>query len=130
MEEELWRLGQQFRVLRELRDDIRGVWDDAAARDINSRQLTPHDEESEQLMHAFRGQKEALAMAQSALFQAETYAVTARGHAMKVLEQHRLANEQTAPAYHEYEQCMNYEGMAQQDFTQVARLLQMADCAC
>lgn len=130
MEEELWRLGQQFRVLRELRDDIRGVWDDTAVRDINSRHLTPHEEEGEQLLQAFRSQKDALAVAQTALFQAENHAVTARVHAMKVMELHRMAGKQTAPAYHEYEQCMNYEGMAQQGFTQVARLLQMADCAC
>jgi hypothetical protein len=130
MEEEVWRLGQQLRVLREFRAEVRGIWDDSASRDLNSRDLDPHDADGEHLLESLRAQKEAMGRTQIALTLSEEWAASARGHAMKVMEHLILAREQTAPAYHEFEQYMTYEGRARDEFMQIIRLLRQANCAC
>jgi hypothetical protein len=130
MEEEVWRLAQQFRVLKELRANITGSWDDEQLRDMAGRYLNPHEEESDQLIQAFQAQREAIESAERSRMLAEERSVMARMHAMQVMEQFRLAREQMAPAFHEYEQSRNYEHMAETGSNESLRLSALANSAC
>lgn len=53
MEEELWYMQQQSRVLQEFRDSIRLLWDDEASRNINRGLLNPHQEDDEGMVQGF-----------------------------------------------------------------------------
>ena len=56
MEELLWRFARKNRELKNLRKDIQGVWDDDAARDINSRYLNPHETDAREVKASLQKQ--------------------------------------------------------------------------
>jgi hypothetical protein len=52
MEDDLWLLQQKYRALQEYRSEIRIVWDDSAAREINNRYLHSHETDAERMQIA------------------------------------------------------------------------------
>lgn len=60
MEEQLWYMQQQSRVLQEFRDSIQLMWDDEASRTINRAILNPHQEDDEAMVQGFVLQNQQL----------------------------------------------------------------------
>src|SRR5579862_4121961 len=64
MEEETWRLSQQASVLQECRTKARSVWDDAGAREVEVRFLSPLEESDCRFRKAVEYQRGALSEAE------------------------------------------------------------------
>lgn len=60
MEDDLWLLQQKYRALQEYRSEIRVVWDDSAAREINNRYLNSHENDAEKMQIALIKQSSTL----------------------------------------------------------------------
>ena len=60
MEEPLWYIQQQSRVLREFQESIQLLWDDEASRTISRSILIPHQEDDEQMREGFVYQQHQL----------------------------------------------------------------------
>ena len=63
LDDALWSGAQQSRVLQDLRRDIRIVWDDEAAHEINSRYLNSHEADDLSLREEIKEQDELLKQA-------------------------------------------------------------------
>jgi len=53
MDEQLWFMQQQSRVLQEFRTSISLMWDDEAAQTLNRNLLNPHQEDDEAMVGSF-----------------------------------------------------------------------------
>lgn len=60
LKNELWLLQQKYRDLQEYRSEIRVVWDDSAAREINNRYLNSHETDAGQTQIALSRQSSTL----------------------------------------------------------------------
>jgi hypothetical protein len=130
MEDELWSLGQQSRVVREFRQEIQGVWDDAASRQVNTRYLNPHEEAASHLVDSLRAQQEALLNTRASLRAAGDQELAAGELAAKAADNLKSAGQQEPTAYSEYENYVSHNGRACQEFPLVVRLLEQANEAC
>ena len=73
MEDLLWSMTQESRVLQELRKDIQGIWEDESARELTSRYLDPHESEDQQMLAGLNQQKDTLDKSQDKLVSAENH---------------------------------------------------------
>ncbi len=60
IDDEIWRMGQISRELKEYRKDIQGHWNDAASREIGARYLNPHEEDDKEMLKELGEQKDKL----------------------------------------------------------------------
>ncbi|MFL6255145.1 MAG: hypothetical protein ACJ74T_08975 [Pyrinomonadaceae bacterium] len=130
LEDDLWLLSQQARSLQDLRKDIGHVWDDEAARAINSRYLTPHEQDDGELRDALKEQSRALESAAKELAAADGFARRADECGAVVAEKLRFAEQDMDNAFSNYDLYMRYNLDARSKFPVVSELIDHANAAC
>jgi len=130
MEDLLWAMTQKSQVLRELRKDIRGVWQDEAARELTSRYLDPHESEDQQLLAGLNQQKDTLDQAQAKLVSAENYARRAEEYAALVAEGLKSTEQELQSVYSNYDTYAHYNSEARSKFPAIQKLISQANSAC
>jgi hypothetical protein len=130
MEEAIWSLSQQSRVLQDLRKDKRGVWNDEAAREINSRYLNPHEIDSQQMLAALEQQKRALDQTDARLGAAQADAQQADAYAMVVIDKLKFVEQDITNAFSLYDLFVQYNSDARSKLPRVYELIHYANNAC
>lgn len=130
MEDMLWAISQQSRVLQEFRQDIRGLWSDEAAREINSRYLDPHEQDNQQMLAALQQQAELLSQVDSQLQAAQSNAQQANHLAEAVVEHLKLTEQDLLTTHSHYNVYAHYNAEAQGKLPQIYQLIQQADSVC
>jgi hypothetical protein len=130
LEETLWLLSQQSRALQDLRRDISHVWNDEAAREINSRYLNPHESDDSRMQMALNNQKELLEQAGQMLESTKEFAQQIEECAAVVTEKLRFAEQDMDNAYSNYDLYVQYNSDARAKFPLVQELIHHANAAC
>lgn len=130
MEDLLWSITQESRVLRELRKEIRGVWDDEASRELSSRFLDPHESEDQQMLASLAQQKDFLEKSQTKLQSSKTYAQQAEENAQVVVESLKSITQEESSIYSYHDTFAHYDSEARAIFPIVRRLINQANNAC
>ena len=130
MDDILWSMTQQSRVLQELRKEIRGVWDDDAARELTSRYLDPHEGEDQQMLTGLNQQSEAITQSEAKLLSAEGHARQAEDHAAVVAESLKAAGQDVDSAYGNYDIYAQYNSEARSKFPIIRNLINQANNVC
>lgn len=130
LEDILWRMGQQSRVLQDLRREIQPVWDDNAAREVDSRYLNTHAADDERLLEQLHLQDESLDQSASQMAAAQEEGRRAEEQAVVVMEQLRFANQDLQGAYGHYDVYARYHVAARGKFPQVQALIREANASC
>lgn len=130
MEESIWSLAQQSRCLQEMRMDIRGFWNDEAARDLNGRYLDPHEIDSQQMLSALEQQKNAIEQAGVKLETAQTYQRQADECAMVVMDKLKFVEQDVTSAFSVYDLYVKYDSDARSKLPRVYELIYNANNAC
>jgi exonuclease VII small subunit len=130
LEDELWSMSQQSRSLQDLRKDIRHVWDDEAARGINSRYLDPHEQDDERMRGALNEQSQSLESAARDLEAADELAQRADEYAAVATERLRFAEQDMDNAYSHYDLYVRYNSDARSKFPLVHELIDHANASC
>lgn len=130
MEEALWKFARKNRDLRELRQDIAGIWRDAAARDINSRYLDPHESDSQEVQAAL--QKQYTYISEATKFRALT--LEAERNALeftdKMARSLRATEKEMALVFSSHEETQRLHGRAKDLLPQIEQLIQSANSSC
>lgn len=130
LEETLWPLSQQSRSLQDLRRDISHVWNDEAAREINSRYLNPHEGDNSRMQTALNKQKELLEQASQKLESTKEFAQQIEECAAVVTEKLRFVEQDMDNAYSNYDLYVQYNSDARSKFPLVQELISHANAAC
>ena len=130
MEETLWSMSQRSRMLQDLRKDIRPVWDDEAAREINSRYLNPHETDNVRMAEALNEQNEHLKAAEQHLELANGLELQIAICAAEVAEKLRFAEQDLDGSYSNYDQFVHNNAEARSKFPVVQQLIAHANSAC
>jgi hypothetical protein len=130
MEEALWSMSQRSRRLQELRQDIRHVWDDEAAREINGRYLNPHETDNVQMAVALNEQNVGLRAAEQHLGLADSLELQIDECAAIVEEKLRFARQDLDGSYSNCDQYVHYNAEARSKFPVVQQLIGRANSAC
>lgn len=130
VDEMLWLMFQQSRSLQDLRRDISHVWDDTAARDVNSRYLNSHEEDDNRIKISLHEQKSLLEQADRKLGAAEDFAREIDECAALVTEKLRFAEQDMENAYSHYDLYVQYNSDARLKFPLVRELINHANNAC
>lgn len=130
LEEALWSLSQQERALQDLRRDICHVWNDEAAREINSRYLNPHESDVSRMQTALNKQKELLEQASQKLESTRELAQRIEECAVVIAEKLRFVEQDMDNAYSNYDLYVQYNSDARSKFPLVQELISHANAAC
>lgn len=130
MEELLWSMSQGSRVLQDLRKELRGFWQDEAARELTSRYLDPHEVDDQQMLDGLNQQKNALDQSQVRLVSAEHFGRLAEEHADIVAEKLKSAHQELQSSYGNYDNFANYNSEANSKLPLVWSLIAQANSAC
>jgi hypothetical protein len=130
MEEELWIVGQQARVVADRRADLRAVWDDEAAREISGRYLAPHEEDDQTMRRAFNEQDGLLREAAHRSAAGLAFAAEAEGLSGQLAALFEGARQDEKSAYAHLETCARFVEDAREKMAAAAELLKRADNAC
>lgn len=130
MKDLLWSITQQSRVLQNLRKDIRGIWQDEAARELTSRYLDPHESKDQQMLAELNQQKDALDKSQDKLISAENYGRQAEEYATLVAEGLKSTEQELQSAYGNYDTSTHYNSEARSKFPSIRKLIGQANSAC
>jgi hypothetical protein len=130
LEEVLWSMSQQSRALQDLRKDIGRVWDDEAAREINSRFLNPHEQDDGRMRREMDEQGKLLERAGRELESATDFARQVDECAAAVAERLRFAEQDMDSAYSSYDLYVHYNAEAASKFPAVQELIRRANAAC
>jgi hypothetical protein len=120
MEEALWYMQQQSRVLQEFRANIRPMWDDEAARTINLRMLDPHQELDADMVAGFNNQRESILVCN----QTRAAAMESAGAATECSEQIRTYFEQIDE---DIEVSLQFEGQYRSFYAESSAMLPEVD---
>lgn len=129
-EETLWLMSQQSRVLQDLRKDVGRVWDDEAAREVNSRYLNPHEQDDARMRGEMDEQRQLLERAGRELEAAKEFARQADECAAAVAEKLRFAEQDMDSAYSNFDLYVHYNAEANSKFPAVRELIGRANAAC
>jgi predicted enzyme involved in methoxymalonyl-ACP biosynthesis len=130
MEEILWLMSQQSRVLQELRKDITQVWSDEAAREINARYLNSHESDESQMISALNKQKDLLDQATQKMELSQEQTSKAEEYATTVSENVKFAIQELDSAYSNYDMYIQYNSDARAKFPRIEQLINNANSAC
>jgi hypothetical protein len=130
MEDLLWLMSQQSRVLQELRKDCQVKWDDEAAREINNRYLDPHATEDEQMILALNQQETALDNLQVHLVSMETFSQQVEENAELFAEQLTTIERDINSSFKFNDTFAHYNSEAKSVFPNVQRLIDQANTIC
>jgi hypothetical protein len=121
---------QQSRVLQEFRAEVRPLWDETAARELNVRYLDIHADEDVVMLQRFNDQAQAMSLALVHLGSANQSFVTAEALSQSVHDHLELSQQEVEVTFQNYEQYRQYVSMAQDLFREVARLINEANSIC
>ncbi len=130
MEDLLWLLTQELRTLQELRKDIKGVWQDEAARELTRRYLDPHESEDQQMLVGLNRQMVTLDQSRSSLVSAESFAWQAEENAALVTEGLKSTQQELRSAYGNYDTFAQYNSESRSKIPLVLKLISQANSAC
>jgi hypothetical protein len=130
LEEALWSINQQSRVLQDLRRDIRVVWEDEAARELNGRYLNPHENDDLSMRAQMKEQVELVQQAHNQVRQAEEFGQQAEDFSKTVCERTQFARQDLDSAYSNYDLYVQYNSDARSKFPVIQRLINQANNAC
>jgi hypothetical protein len=130
LEETLWLMSQQSRVLQDLRKDVSRVWDDEAAREVNSRYLNPHEQDDARMRGEMDEQRQLLERAGRELESAKEFAQQADECAAAVAEKLRFAEQDMDSAYSNFDLYVHYNAESNSKFPVVQELIRRANAAC
>lgn len=130
MEESLWSLRQQSRVLEELRKEMRSIWNDEAARDINGRYLDPHEIDSQQMIAAMNHQKATLERSGSKLESAQAEGVKADQCAVAITDMLNFMEQDLNNGFSNYDMFLNKNSDARSKLPQIYDFIRHANNAC
>jgi hypothetical protein len=130
MEDLLWSMTQESRVLQELRKDIQGIWEDESARELTSRYLDPHESEDQQMLAGLNQQKDTLDKSQDKLVSAENHGRQAEEYAALVAEGLKSTEQELHSAYDNYDIYAQYNSEARSKFPAIKKLISQANSAC
>jgi len=130
MEEILWYTKQQSRTLHEFRQEIQGLWDDSAARDINMRYLNPHQDDDNKMVDGFQGQYDALEKAKVKLNSANEHALQAEKLSQEIFELLEATQQDVDTAYHFEEQYKEHHFITRTLLAQIAQSIALANSVC
>src|SRR5215467_3526390 len=103
LEEALWSINQQSRVLQGLRRDIKMVWEDEAARELNGRYLDPHETDDLSMREQMKEQVELMKQAHNQVREAEGIGRQAEDCSKTVCERTQFARQDLNNAYSDYD---------------------------
>lgn len=130
LEETLWLMSQQSRVLQDLRKDVGRVWDDEAAREINSRFLNLHEQDDVLMRSEMNEQGQLLERAGRELESAREFAQQADECAAAAAEKLRFAEQDMDSAYSNFDLYVHYNAESNSKFPVVQELIRRANAAC
>ncbi|HKY43771.1 MAG TPA: hypothetical protein VJM50_11830 [Pyrinomonadaceae bacterium] len=130
LDDAIWSLTQASRVLQELRRDISVVWEDEAAREINSRYLNPHEVDALSMRDEIQEQVELLKQADQKLHAAKEFRQEADNHAKTVVERNQFARQDLDNAYSSYDVFVQYNADARAKLPAIHQLINRANSAC
>jgi hypothetical protein len=130
LEETLWLMSQQSRALQDLRKEVGHIWNDEAAREINSRFLNPHEQDDDLMRHELGEQETLLERAGRELESAKVFAQQVEECAAAVAERLRFAEQDMDSAYSNYDLYINYNAEAVAKFPAVEELIRRANASC
>ena len=130
MEDAVFNLQHQSRVLQELRRDISGRWDDSAARQLNQSYLDPHEADTTEMNTALQSQNAALENADSHFAQVHQHAINVENLAFAVDESLNYVRRESTTAREFQEQHRSALAQAQHLIPQVGQLIAAAQQTC
>jgi exonuclease VII small subunit len=130
LEDELWLLQQKFRDLKEYRIEIRAVWDDSAAHELNSRYLNPHEADAEDMQNAMINQYDALEQTNSRLEMTSALLRKAENLSQQVAQRLASADETLIDVHKQLDLSVNYRSEAESGIPEVHRIIAIANSAC
>jgi hypothetical protein len=126
----LWSVSQQSRVLQDLRRDIRIVWDDEAAREINGRYLNSHETDDLSMREEMKEQAELLSEAGIKLEAASEFGKQVEDFSKIVSERMQFARQDLDNAYNNYDLFVQYNSDARSKFPIIQQFIDRANASC
>lgn len=130
MEEELWYMQQQSRVVQEFRRDIERLWNDEASRAINTRFLNPHEADDKLMLAQMSSQHENLKEADAKLQTADQHAQEANRLSLEAAEFLQYSQQEVDTAYQYYEQYRDHHSAARELLPQIQEAINKANSVC
>jgi hypothetical protein len=130
LEDELWLIQQKFRDLQEYRLEIRAVWDDSAAYELNSRYLNPHEGDAEDMQNAIIKQYDALEQTNDRLEIISELLSKAEKISQKVAQRLVSADETLIDVHKQLDLSANYRSEAKHGIPEVHRIIANANNSC
>ena len=130
MGDTLWRMKQRSRTLQEYRKDIRGLWQDEAAKTLNHRYLNPHEDDEQKMIEFMEKQVQGLEKAKNELKKAKEYALEADLYSQKVEHFLEREKQEVKQANHSYDLSIEYYGLTQAELLNIYELIQQANRSC
>lgn len=130
MDEILWFLGKRSQTLQHFRADIRGTWDDEAAKDLNLRYLNPHEEDNQQMLASLQYQQGQIHRTQTELEAAHQHSIKAEYHSQQVQQSLRHQVQESQQAYHCLGVATESYKNAQASLPAIEHLMHKANAAC
>ncbi|OCY13203.1 MAG: hypothetical protein BEV12_01205 [Microcystis aeruginosa CACIAM 03] len=115
MEDIVWKMQQRSRTLQDYRKDIRGLWQDEAAKTLNRRYLDPHEDDDQKMIEFLQKQVQGLEKTNEELVKAKDYALEAERYSQQV---------------EHYDRSIEYYGLTQAELPNIHRLIQQANRSC
>ena len=130
MEEILWKFARRNRDLSELRKDIKGIWHDDAARDINRKYLDPHESDAQEVQSALQKQYVYVAEASKFRHQALTAERRVSDLVDKMTRSLNATDKEMTLVYSSYEESRELHNRAKDILPKVDQLIQSANSSC
>lgn len=130
MEDLLWRIKRQSQDLQIQRQEIRGIWDDDAALEINRRFLNPHEEDSAEILKSLGQQHESLSGSEKHLQIADEKARIAEDEAHRVDDAIGMVEQESNNAHARHSQHLEHLGAAGDLIPVVYQLIEQANNSC
>lgn len=121
MKDELWSMSQRSRGLHGFRSELRIIWNDTAAQEIDGRYLNPQQEDDAHMQQCLGAQEHAIEQAQRQLAAAQDLAQQASRLSQQVADFLDECTRETSVAYNHRETFSNFDEIASQKFVELFR---------
>lgn len=122
-----WLLRQQSALLRQMRDDARGLWNDSASRHVEERYLRSHDTAASEMMRWLELQSAQLDSAGRYVDTVRQHRLRATHHTERVVEEVARAAQDTSALHEHVRQALIEEARATELEHQALELVQQAN---
>jgi len=130
MEELIWQFARSNRELQNLRKDIKSVWDDDAARAINSRYLDPHESDAHQVQISLQKQYTYISEARKFRRLALEEARRIDDFSHKIDVSLEATDREMSLVFSSHEEARNLYTKTQALFPQIDQFIQSANSTC